>query len=806
MPVIARTRPTATRARSARRPLAALGVLALLGVVVPAGAASAANSGSVSKVSGEEKVDGTATYGFSCTMDSGTGNAFSWRLMNTATTVEYQRGDATDYTVNTGTSRSGTFSITFTGLAAGTYRIQGMCWTDPTRSYGYVPAVAYASVAPGSVATTTSLSASPTTVVAGRSSTLTASVPGAPAGGQVEFLVDGAPVGTAPLGTGRTATLTRAFPTTAAVTARYVGASGYLPSTSAPRTVTALTTVVAPSPATLSAPVVVGTPVTVATGTWSPTVADGTALTYRWTVGGETVGTGASYTPVPADLGRDLAVDVTGTHPELAPGTSATVTGGPQAVGRGTLAAGALTLEGTQDGAAVLGTPLVVDPSGWAAGTGFVHRWSVGGADVPGATGPSYTPRPQDLGRPVAVTVTAQAPGMTDLVRTLDAAPAVVTPTLAVRPDGVVVGQDAPVHVTVAGPEGGPVPTGTVQVTLTAPDGATTVLAAPLVGGAADVTAPAPAVGDHAVTAVYTPDAGALPDGGTTAVAPYTTATGSATLSVAKASPTVTVPTGVSVPVATAGIVVARVAGARLPETFVLEEGGAPVLEGTVPVDGVLELTLPVLAPGTHELVLRFPEGASTLAAESALRVSVQGEPEREGLLPTAALATPEKATAPGQPMELVAEGFDEGETVAFYLHSDPVLLGTAVAGADGTARLLVTVPDTAPTGEHTVVATGGTSGRWAALELELAVASAPAPGTPTAPTTGTSPVTATVTEATVPATAAGAGTRPAATTTRTAARLAATGAETGAVTALAWGMVLLGGALVVVRRRRAHA
>jgi hypothetical protein len=115
--------------------------------------------------------------------------------------------------------------------------------------------------------------------------------------------------------------------------------------------------------------------------------------------------------------------------------------------------------------------------------------------------------------------------------------------------------------------------------------------------------------------------------------------------------------------------------------------------------------------------------------------------------------------------MVLVAEGFEPGETVAFYLHSEPVFLGTAVAGADGSARLTVTIPADVPAGAHTVYATGGTSGRWATLAVELAVPAAAPAATP-------------------------------------ADELATTGASGGLAAAAAWALLFVGGGLVVLARR----
>lgn len=69
---------------------------------------------------------------------------------------------------------------------------------------------------------------------------------------------------------------------------------------------------------------------------WAPAP---TALAYAWTVDGAAVGTGATYTPTAADLGKDLAVTVTATAPARRPATRTTDVG---TVGAGSIATGLL--------------------------------------------------------------------------------------------------------------------------------------------------------------------------------------------------------------------------------------------------------------------------------------------------------------------------------------------------------------------------------------------------------------------------------------------------------------------------------
>ncbi|WP_454050481.1 hypothetical protein [Cellulomonas sp. Marseille-Q8402] len=280
---------------------------------------------------------------------------------------------------------------------------------------------------------------------------------------------------------------------------------------------------------------------------------------------------------------------------------------------------------------------------------------------------------------------------------------------------------------------------GTDAVPVTAPGGPVTIQAAP-------VTDPGPGT----PVDPGTPGTPGTPvDPGTPAPAPVV--------------PTVSAPPVVTVPVATPATLDVTVGGSPLPREYVVREGDTVLSGGQLALDGIIRLVLPVLAPGTHAITVDLPATSGTAATSATFQVVVTGEPVRAGGSPTATLATPKAAAAPGQRMELVAEGFDAGETVAFYLHSDPVFLGTAVAGADGVARLLATVPADVPAGAHTVYATGGTSGRWATLPIELAVPAA---------------------------TAAADG------------RLAVTGSPAGVLLAGASLLLLTGGGLLVVRRR----
>jgi hypothetical protein len=91
---------------------------------------------------------------------------------------------------------------------------------------------------------------------------------------------------------------------------------------------------------------------------------------------------------------------------------------------------------------------------------------------------------------------------------------------------------------------------------------------------------------------------------------------------------------------------------------------------------------------------------------------------------PDARVALGSATTTPGGSLSLTASGFFAGERVLVELHSDPVELGTTNASATGAVSMSVTVPASTPSGEHTVVLTGQSSGRVAEAALVVAAAS----------------------------------------------------------------------------------
>ena len=265
-------------------------------------------------------------------------------------------------------------------------------------------------------------------------------------------------------------------------------------------------------------------------------------------------------------------------------------------------------------------------------------------------------------------------------------------------------------------------------------------------------------------------------------------------------TPVITVPAKITTTVGTAATITVGLPTENRPAALRVTGTRAPI-DVAVPASGPVTVTLPVLAPGTHEVVVQTAASETLNGTEHAVRVIVSGEPARGSSTPDADLTGSTTTLVTGKKITLVARDFQPGETVAFYLHSDPVFLGTAEADENGVATLVVALPAGVPAGQHHVQATGGTSGRWAEIPVTVTEGT-PALETPAA--TGpiaTVPVAAPVAPA-APAPAVAAPAAPVSVAAVTAAPLAATGAELGS-TALLVSVLLGSGALLLAGRRR---
>ncbi|WP_139977795.1 DUF3152 domain-containing protein [Nocardioides litoris] len=162
------------------------------------------------------------------------------------------------------------------------------------------------------------------------------------------------------------------------------------------------------SPPVVSGAATWGEPLTATAGTWDP---PGVTAAYRWLRSGRPVpgATAAVYRLGTADLGHRVQVEVV-----------VTSTDGSGATGRAVSAPTAPVARADQRlrraprvvGDARFGRTVRATAGRWTTTPDWVrYRWLRAGRPVPGARGPRYTLRPDDVGRRLRVEVTARAEG-----------------------------------------------------------------------------------------------------------------------------------------------------------------------------------------------------------------------------------------------------------------------------------------------------------------------------------------------------------------------------------------------------------
>jgi len=176
-------------------------------------------------------------------------------------------------------------------------------------------------------------------------------------------------------------------------------------------------------PVAATFPAITGTPalgetLTVTPGTWT---VDGAAAPvqqiYRWRSGGRVVATGETYVVKQSDLGKRLRVQALAYVPGRELGSvysgRVRVLGDPAATN---------TAPPSITGSAQAGSTLSADPGTWTPADGaepsYAYQWLVDGDPVRRATGETYTTNDGQVGRDIAVQVTASAAGYRPVVAT----------------------------------------------------------------------------------------------------------------------------------------------------------------------------------------------------------------------------------------------------------------------------------------------------------------------------------------------------------------------------------------------------
>ncbi|WP_269937965.1 DUF1349 domain-containing protein [Arthrobacter sp. HY1533] len=185
--------------------------------------------------------------------------------------------------------------------------------------------------------------------------------------------------------------------------------------------------------------------------------------------------------------------------------------------------------------------------------------------------------------------------------------------------------------------------------------------------------------------------------------------------------------------------------------TFDLVPGPNVVQVQTLGADGISSQSYrwvissqgPLNGPAANLVCAPVVEPTPTSTAEPTTEPTESATPTPSGS------ATPSTSPAPGAPsgslssatvsaggeLTVTGKNFKPGTTATFTLHSDPVVLGTAVVGANGTVSLTAKLPANVPAGAHTVTI-AGTGANGDAVELSLALVVAGANATATASST----------------------------------------------------------------------
>lgn len=534
----------------------------------------------------------------------------------------------------------------------------------------------------------------------------------------------------------------------------------------------------------------VGGAVTANPGTWAP---EPIQLAYQWRANGVDIdgATSATFTPGAAQVGTKLTVAVTGSRP----GYDSVTAVSPESA----VVAGAVITPGTPtvSGTPKAGSELTADPGAWTPGdVSLAYQWLANGATVSGATGSTFVPGDDEVGKTIAVTVTGTKAGYaTASVTSAAVGPVVAAPLLDLEVGTPHLSGDArvgteltaspgtwgpqPVQLsyswsvngsTVAGAEGprftpGPEAVGkTVTVTVrgskigyrpaTATAAAGPVAPGVITGGAASIA------GDTKVGSTLTAQStGWMPTDVTLAYqwlsggTPIEGATGQTFQPGADLlGATLQVEVTASLPGYTGATVRSEAVGPITPGTL---QAGTPTLSG--PALSAVPITVNPGIWGPEPVGLTYQwsvddqpiEGATsavytptTAQVGGHLTVSVTGTKPGYTTVTTianagtvsASIALDSSSALPGGAIVVTGTGYDPGETVRVELHSTVAQLGTAVADAEGNFRLPTTLPLTAVPGEHHVFGIGEQSGREASASITIGSPASPGDGTPSTP------------------------------------------------------------------------
>lgn len=131
-----------------------------------------------------------------------------------------------------------------------------------------------------------------------------------------------------------------------------------------------------------------------------------------------------------------------------------------------------------------------------------------------------------------------------------------------------------------------------------------------------------------------------------------------------------------------------------------------------VAADGTWTTTGTVSGPGNYNVKATCVTYDTQTDYPAASFVATAAEPATVTVAPTTVTA--------GGTVQATGANFRPGEAVSVVLNSDPVLLGTITADADGNFAGSVTIPAGTVAGTHTLVFTGAVSGRTVSVTITV--------------------------------------------------------------------------------------
>ena len=148
------------------------------------------------------------------------------------------------------------------------------------------------------------------------------------------------------------------------------------------------------------------------------------------------------------------------------------------------------------------------------------------------------------------------------------------------------------------------------------------------------------------------------------------------------------------------------------------------IADAAVDADGELATSLLIPAdaePGAHRVVVKDASGAELASADLTVKESAP--------VHTPSITPSVGTVQAGGSLTVQLRGFEPGQLVQLWLHSEPVRVAEATVSENGEAVVLITVPASTPAGAHSLVATDAEGVELASAGLAVTAAPGSSPG-----------------------------------------------------------------------------